>query len=277
MARNPYQSVRSKLFDRLAALGIKLPENAVFIEHWRSSKALSGKPEFKWTIDGTTINSRHSVVELTKAASIEILQEGELTVLVPVGLTRTGKRGGRRDLAGQQFGLLTVAALHHSNSRRDFWLCECECGCTKVVSGQILPRTRSCGCIRSGNQEWHSWNGARSRCYTESHVSYHLYGGRGIYMVPEWDTFERFLADMGKRPGPEFSLDRLDPDGPYGPMNCEWTDDQGRTRRTTHVVEYNGEPYTIKELALEFDINWRTLYARIFRYGMPVDEAVSRG
>jgi hypothetical protein len=68
---------------------------------------------------------------------------------------------------------------------------------------------------------WYSWSKMRERVLNPNHVKYHLYGGRGISIDSRWDSFENFLADMGERPEGR-SLDRIDPEGNYGPDNCRW-------------------------------------------------------
>ena len=72
--------------------------------------------------------------------------------------------------------------------------------------------------------EYHSWQGMMDRCQNQKNRKYPLYGGRGITVCQRWrDSFEHFLADMGRRPGPGYSLDRYpDPNGHYEPGNCRW-------------------------------------------------------
>lgn len=69
---------------------------------------------------------------------------------------------------------------------------------------------------------YNSWNAMRDRCLNPNHKAYPRYGGRGIQVCPEWATFQGFLKDMGERPGPEYSLSRLDHDKGYFPDNVIW-------------------------------------------------------
>lgn len=53
------------------------------------------------------------------------------------------------NLIGERFGMLTVLERAESNGVSR-WLCQCDCGNTKVVFGANLKngRTRSCGCTK---------------------------------------------------------------------------------------------------------------------------------
>lgn len=62
----------------------------------------------------------------------------------------------------------------------------------------------------------------RQRCSDTNHRSYKDYGGRGIGVCDSWGRFENFLADMGERPMPGFSINRINNDMGYYPDNCEW-------------------------------------------------------
>jgi hypothetical protein len=77
------------------------------------------------------------------------------------------------------------------------------------------------------------------RCTHPRNPSFPDYGGRGITVCPRWRTsFENFLADLGPRPGPEYSLDRIDVNGHYEPHNVRWATRrvQDRNKRNTHMV-----------------------------------------
>jgi hypothetical protein len=78
----------------------------------------------------------------------------------------------------------------------------------------------------------------KARCYNPKDTKYPDYGGRGIVMCDEWrNSFEAFLADVGPRPAPGLSIDRIDNDGNYEPGNVRWAThvvQQSNTRRNRH-------------------------------------------
>lgn len=93
-----------------------------------------------------------------------------------------------------------------------------------------------------GTPEHNSWAGAKARCYNKNSNNYKNYGGRGIKVCDRWlgpDGFKHFLEDMGKKPGPRYSLDRIDVNGDYSPENCRWAtrhEQAANTRANNTVV-----------------------------------------
>src|SRR5690625_4831796 len=59
--------------------------------------------------------------------------------------------------------------------------------------------------------EYQAWRNMLKRCYNPNDISYHRYGGRGISVCDRWRvSVLDFIADMGRRPSPEHSIDRID-------------------------------------------------------------------
>ena len=71
--------------------------------------------------------------------------------------------------------------------------------------------------------EWHSWAGMRTRCTNPRQKSFKDYGGRGVTICSRWRSFAAFLKDMGPKPSPANTLDRVHNDGPYVWWNCRWS------------------------------------------------------
>ena len=75
------------------------------------------------------------------------------------------------------------------------------------------------------------WSNMKTRCYNPKTNRYHCYGARGITVCERWLLFENFLEDMGERPGPNYSIDRINNDGNYEPDNCRWITRSENTRK----------------------------------------------
>jgi hypothetical protein len=86
--------------------------------------------------------------------------------------------------------------------------------------------------------EYRAWKAMIGRCEYPRGNTFKYYGARGIKVCERWrQEFSAFLADMGRKPTPKHSLDRIDPDGHYEPDNCRWanTVEQRHSRRDYRV------------------------------------------
>lgn len=197
---------------------------------------------------------------------------------------------------GQRFNKL-VAIGEREPSRYAVRSWRCDCG-TFIEARDHAVRTggtKSCGCLQrqraaaslratrlrhgmSNTPEYRAWAKMLARCNNPNDGSWRNYGARGIAVAPEWGTFDRFFADMGSRPSANHSLDRVDNEAPYSAANCRWAtrEQQVRNRRVSLTFDADGCPASLTEIAAAHGLKYHTLYNRIRREGLTLEQALAK-
>jgi hypothetical protein len=119
---------------------------------------------------------------------------------------------------------------------------------------------------RGWSPEYASWKHMRQRCFNPRNRAYKYYGGRGITVCARWrDSFEAFLADMGRRPSPKHSIDRVDNDGNYEPGNCRWATDREQTINSRHarLITHSGLTLCLKDWCTRLGVDYKLAHNRI--------------
>lgn len=203
------------------------------------------------------------------------------------------------DLTGRKFSrLFVIEKAGYIYGKRLAWLCQCECGKSKVVYGASLTqgKTRSCGCLKdeiSGDRigsasrthgegcnktpEYISWAAMRQRCLNKNNPAYKYYGGRGIVICSRWGKYENFLIDMGRKPNEEYSIERKDNNKGYSHDNCKWAtkEEQANNRRSNKLISHKGKTLTLARWAKDNNMTISQLWRRLDN-GWSMEGAISK-
>lgn len=201
-----------------------------------------------------------------------------------------------QNLTGKVYGRLLIKSfvgkiMPPYGKARYFWECLCDCGKTVILVGGYFKYagTRSCGCLhsevasraasthrQSKCSEYRIWSGIVQRCTNIKNQAYSDYGGRGIKVCERWRVFENFIADMGPRPSPEYSIDRIDNNGDYEPSNCQWStqlQQMGNTRNS-RLLTLNGTTLCVAEWERTLGFPKGIIHNRL-RYGWNNERALT--
>ena len=193
------------------------------------------------------------------------------------------------DLTGLKFNhWIVLDYVGKNKTRNSLWLCECDCEnkTQKVVSDTNLKNSKSkcCGCqnprskthgkSRSKNKLelkiYSTWSSMKDRCCNEKSPNYNHYGSRGIKVCDEWTDnengfmkFYKWAIENGVRQS--LTIDRIDVDGNYDPLNCRWVDYkvQNNNKTNSRLITYKDKTQTVTLWAEEFDIIPATLISRL--------------
>lgn len=118
--------------------------------------------------------------------------------------------------------------------------------------------------------EYNAYHGAKARCENPNYRRFEHYGGRGIKFL--FESFEQFLDEVGRKPSPDMSLDRIDVNGHYEPGNVRWAtpkEQSANTRGWTprrppegKPIAYNGERLSMSQWSKRLGISYDTIKQR---------------
>lgn len=197
----------------------------------------------------------------------------------------------KANLIGKRFGRLVVLEKSNMFSDRPKWLCRCDCGkkVHVITSNLTSGHTKSCGCynveVARANSTTHGmcgtrlykiWQDMKRRCESHEEPCYQNYGGRGIRVCQEWQSFDAFMKWALKNGYKgKLTIDRIDVNGNYEPLNCKWSTlkEQGRNKRNNFMITYQNVTQALSAWCEELNLNYNTTYMRLKKYGFSVEEA----
>lgn len=190
-----------------------------------------------------------------------------------------------------------IAVLSHEGGKKNgklVWKCRCHCGAEFQAVGTSLRKGGVYGCKSCtkakmlrvatkhnavGTREYVTYNAMKSRCYNPKDKRYPRYGGRGIAICDRWmESFNNFLADMGKKPSHDHSIERLDGDKGYEPGNCVWATrfEQANNRSNNTRIEIDGRTQNINQWSKESGVNRTVILGRMKR-GISGQALINKG
>jgi hypothetical protein len=109
---------------------------------------------------------------------------------------------------------------------------------------------------------WITWVNMLSRCHCKTNPRY---GGRGIEVCAEWFDFVKFFSDMGEKPSPKHSIERINNNAGYNKGNCRWATAREQARNTSKniIVSINGEKKCLKDWCSELSLNYDKVHHRV--------------
>lgn len=114
------------------------------------------------------------------------------------------------------------------------------------------------------------------RCENPRSKNFKNYGAIGRFVCERWKEFRSFRADMGERPSPRHTIERVDNDKGYAPDNCKWATRKEQMRNVNYNVNltFNGRTQCVAAWSEETGLGAMKIYKRIYR-GWSHEKALS--
>lgn len=208
------------------------------------------------------------------------------TAVNPPTSKRTHWTGYKYAPVGERFGRWTVVGQAPKRGTHYCWLVRCDCGreCDRQAESIASQKSTQCNVCQAqdaaaaralpvasrvnGRQrpEYKTYMAMLERCYSEGDEYYYRYGGRGIGVCDRWrESFAAFFDDVGPRPGPGYSIDRIDNDGDYEPSNVRWATakEQARNTRRNRMLTVDDRTQCVAAWAEERGVRPQMIFKRL--------------
>lgn len=162
-------------------------------------------------------------------------------------------------------------------------LSKCPCGAVARRHFSNISKQRYCTKCHPRNHkhgfakipEYKVWTAMKQRCLNPKDAGYLRYGGRGITVARRWLTFDKFIADLGRRPSANHTLERKNVNMGYCPSNVVWAPRsvQGNNRTDNRMITWRGVTRTVGQWARHINITVSGLRRRLAR--MPIEKAMT--
>lgn len=193
---------------------------------------------------------------------------------------KIGEIFGRLTVIGEPFYLPCRGTKRQPSPRLSWAVCRCVCGNIGAYPANCIRsgNTKSCGClfretvpennkthglnsISSPNQRlYRIWKNIQGRCYSPKHISYGMYGARGVGMCDEWRfdpvEFVRWARASGYKS--DLVCDRINPELGYSPENCQWITGSENSKKV--VADRNKKIIALKDRIASLEgVVWRLM------------------
>lgn len=124
-----------------------------------------------------------------------------------------------------------------------------------------------------------AWKAMKQRCSNNpNYARFNDYYGRGIRVCKRWEkSFSNFLKDMGKKPSPKHSLDRINNDKGYSKRNCRWATnhEQAINTRKGYKITFNNMTKTLNGWSIFLGSSDKGLVSDRLKRGWSIEKALT--